>query len=82
MNYTTEDLERDLSIGREIEFTYQNEKYSISRIDSGFSFTRFYDPSSIQNFKDYSELLKNARIGDELLTDALKKQQISIDIIY
>ncbi|MBW4080413.1 hypothetical protein [Paenibacillus sp. S150] len=69
MDYDLSDLENDLSIGREIEFTFENERYSISRISTGFSFTRFYEASTVQNYTDHTELLRNAKIGDELLAD-------------
>ncbi|MHA6533253.1 hypothetical protein [Paenibacillus sp. BAC0078] len=82
MDFNLSDLEKHLSSGREIEFTYMDEKYSISRIDSGFSFTRFYDPSSIQNYVSHVELLENATIGDELLASTFEEKKIKVDVLY
>lgn len=82
MDYDLDDLEKHLSSHREIEFTYMNEKYSITRITNGFSFTRFYDSSSIQDYSNHEELLKNATIGDELLADIFKQKKVKVDVLY
>jgi hypothetical protein len=82
VDYDLTDLEKDLSIGREIEFTFENERYSISRISTGFSFTKSYDSSTVQNYSNHKELLKNATIGDELLADIFKQRKMKIEVIF
>ncbi|MEK5417229.1 hypothetical protein BSK49_16410 [Paenibacillus odorifer] len=82
MDYGITDLESDLSIGREIEFTFENERYSISRVSTGFSFTKYNEPSTMQNYTDHTELLGNAKIGNELLTDIFKERRIKIEVIF
>ncbi len=77
MSYTIQDLERDLVQGREIEFIYNNCQYSITRIKKGWSLSKFYDESSIQNFSTHVDLLSHARIEEQLLVTILNKIEIS-----
>jgi hypothetical protein len=41
MDYSYEELVKDLSLGHEVEFSYQGEKYSISRNENGWFLTKF-----------------------------------------
>lgn len=62
MNYSFQELTKDLEMGHEVEFWFQNNKYSISHDKNGWYFTKFGD-ELYQTFTDHSLLLKNAKVG-------------------
>jgi len=64
MKYSYLELKEDLSIGHEVEFLYNNEKYSISHNEKGWYLTRFSD-NVYQSFNDSEELLEKALIGNK-----------------
>lgn len=50
--YKFDEFKRDIAIGREIEFKFKSNKYSISKIKNGWVFTKFNDIENNIVFKD------------------------------
>ena len=66
MIYPFNEFVRDLKLGREVEFTYNNIGYFISYDNRGSTLFK-EDDKTIQIFKDFDELLTNARIDSKPL---------------
>ena len=66
MEYSYTELKEDLSIGHEVEFYYNQKKYSISHNDKGWHLTEFGE-SDYQSFQDSEELLEKATIKNKRL---------------
>jgi hypothetical protein len=63
MDYTFENLKRDLSIGHEIEFIYLDRRFSITNTPAGWSLAEYYKDeigiySSHQNLLQYGKVDK------------------------
>lgn len=77
MNYTFEELKKDLSTGRELTFIYEGQKYSISHGKDGSYLTKH--GIGWENFKNYEELLSNATINScklQVIWDNIKIESI------
>ncbi len=72
MNYRYSELEKDLSNMHEIEFYYNEKKYSISYNSEGWYLTE-YGNEEYQSFKSSNELLQNANIDNKSLKEIWKK---------
>lgn len=77
--YSYEELIDDLTIGHEIEFFYNNEKYSISNNDRGWYLTKF-NSDEYQTFNNADDLLKNAKIDSKPLIEIW--ELIKVETIY
>ncbi|MFD1425583.1 hypothetical protein [Kroppenstedtia sanguinis] len=70
-----DDLVEILSCGREIEFIFNETKYSITHISEGFSLCR-YNTYETQDFRCYKELLEKARIDGRRLVEIWKDVRV------
>ncbi|AFK85432.1 MULTISPECIES: hypothetical protein [Thermoanaerobacterium] len=68
MKYSYLELKEDLSIGHEVEFLYNGEKYSISHNEKGWYLTKFSD-NIYQSFCNSEELLKKALINNKRIEE-------------
>lgn len=66
MEYSFNELSRDLDIGHEIEFTYTTRKFSITNTGSGWVLTEFYKQDD-QVFSTAQGLLHHGTIDGILL---------------
>ncbi|MFM1652562.1 hypothetical protein ACI7RC_10740 [Brevibacillus sp. B_LB10_24] len=80
MKYSYEDFEADIKLGREVEFIYMNNRYSITNTQEGWQFMKYYDYDTLQVFENEEDLLKNANINSKPLKELWN--DISIDIIF
>jgi len=78
--YSFEELKADLDIGHEVEFYYQEDRYSISCNKEGWYLTKFYDSESHQAFKTHEELLESGTIKSKNLKEIWN--QVKINIIF
>lgn len=69
MEYNFENLKEDLSIGLEIEFIYNGERYSISHNPQGTYLTKYTDWKNYQIFEDWKELLNEATIDGKMIEE-------------
>ncbi len=67
-DYRFEELKKDLSTGREVEFQYKGNKYSISHNKEGWYLTRFGDDTE-QSFANSNDLLKYGTIEAKTLNE-------------
>lgn len=65
MDYTFDDLKRDLETGHEIHFRYMDKDYSISHSQNGWHLCEFYKDD--QTFETHSDLLNNGTINGKHL---------------
>ena len=79
MDYSYEELKRDLKVGHEVEFYYQNHKYSISNNKDGWYLTKYFDEND-QSFKTSQELLKNGRIDSKTLEEIWN--EVKVETIF
>ncbi|RAL23450.1 hypothetical protein DL897_12270 [Thermoflavimicrobium daqui] len=79
MKISYEELEEYLYSGREIEFTYQGDQYSITNTQNGFSFCKFYS-NTPQNFTTPQMLLENVKINCKSLKEIWS--EVEVDILY
>lgn len=68
MRYTYEELIEDLEMGMEVEFFYNQRRYSISHNTKGWYLSQ-YGEERYQTFHDYEELLENAVIESKKLDE-------------
>jgi len=67
--------------GREIEFYYENNKYSISVCRDGIWYlTKYGDHENAQEFKSSMDLIHNATIDNILIKEIC--ENFEIDVIY
>ena len=76
MNYTYEELERDVNIGHEIEFKFNGKLYAIINVPEGFGIGE--DKKHFIYFKTPQELLANGMIEGKLL----KKIWGEVEFLY
>lgn len=76
MVYSYLELKDDLKIGHEVEFLYNNRKYSISHNADGWYLTEFF-MENYQSFDSYEELLEKGTINqmrlEEIWNDVIVK---------
>lgn len=68
LKYTFKELSNDLETGHEVEFWFQENKYSISHNKNGWFFTKFGD-ETYQTYPDHVSLLENTKIGSKSIKD-------------
>ncbi|RNB88601.1 hypothetical protein EDM59_05660 [Brevibacillus nitrificans] len=66
MDYTFENLTRDLSIGHEIEFIYSDRRFSITNTPAGWSLAEYYK-NEIELFSSHQDLLQYGKIDGRTL---------------
>jgi hypothetical protein len=74
-----EELKKYLEIGHDIEFKFNNEKYSITPTGTGFCLTKFYNLDH-QEYEHLDEFINKATISRYKLKDIL--DQINGIFIY
>lgn len=79
MNFSYEQLKAYLSQGREVEFYYNNKKYSISNNHDGVYLTEYHNPVH-QDFKTDTELLENGKIQGLSIRDIW--DDVIIDVLF
>lgn len=67
VEYTLEDLKRDLEIGHELQFRYNGKEYSISHSQNGWHLCEFYKDD--QTFNTQRDLLKYGTINGKHLRE-------------
>lgn len=61
-----------IATGNEIEFCYMGDEYSVTYTeDEKISFCKFYEEPSV--FSNADDFIKNAKIGNDLLSDIWDK---------
>lgn len=68
-----------LNMGREVEFTYKGEQYSITVTPDGFSFCKSNSDQS-ENFQTLSNLLDQIRIDGQRLEEIWS--DVQVDVVY
>lgn len=79
MKYKYAELKSDLLMGREVEFYYKDDKYSISNNKEGWYLTKFYSGKD-QAFKTVEELLEYGRIDSKKIEEIWEK--VKVDTIF
>ncbi|MFC7441831.1 hypothetical protein [Laceyella putida] len=79
MELTYEQLIDYLNMGREVEFTYKGEQYSITVTPDGFSFCKS-NSDQPENFQTLSNLLDQIRIADQRLEQIWS--DVQVDFVY
>ncbi|WP_226535911.1 hypothetical protein [Fictibacillus halophilus] len=74
-----EELKKYLEIGHDIEFNFNNEKYSITPTETGFCITKFYN-LDVQEYEHLDELINKATLNNYKLKDIV--DQINGIFIY
>ena len=69
------DLEDALSRGCEIEFLYNDKKYSITHIDTGIAITEFYNEDSERIYSSAKEALEY-EIDGKRLKDIISEMKV------
>ncbi|MGG0934510.1 hypothetical protein ABHN11_00045 [Brevibacillus centrosporus] len=75
MDYTLEDLKRDLETGHEVHFRYKGKDYSISNSQNGWHLCEFYKDD--QTFETQSDLLKNGKINGKHLSEIWEAVEVT-----
>lgn len=76
MEYSYNDLIKDLRMGREIEFLYKDTRYSISTNKEGWYLTAFGE-EFYQAFNTVEELLEKALIEGRFLKEIWDKVKVT-----
>ena len=69
------DLVDCLNRGCEVEFLYNNKKYSITHVDEGISVMEFYNENSEKTYFDAKKVLEY-KINGKLLKDIISEMKI------
>lgn len=69
------DLVDCLNRGCEVEFLYNNKKYSITHVDEGISVMEFYNEDSEKTYSDAKKVLEY-KIDGKLLKDIIPEMKI------
>ena len=69
------DLVDCLNRGCEVEFLYNNKKYSITHVDEGISVMEFYNEDSEKTYSDAKKVLEY-KINGKLLKDIISEMKI------
>lgn len=73
--FNERDLLDCLSRGCEVEFLYNNKKFSITHTDEGISVTEFYNSDSEKTYSDAKKVLEY-EIDGKTLKDIISKMKI------
>ncbi|MBB3909373.1 hypothetical protein [Anoxybacteroides rupiense] len=65
-----------IEIGHDIEFIYNDERYSIMNTQVGICFTKYYNLNH-QEYTNVSDFIDNAWIGEEKLKDIVSQIEIT-----
>lgn len=76
MEYTFEDLKRDLGIGHEVQFRYIGKEYSISHSQNGWHLCEFYKDE--QTFNTQWELLNYGTINGTHLSEIWHGVEVTV----
>ncbi|WP_232699689.1 hypothetical protein [Brevibacillus daliensis] len=79
--YNFEELKSDIALGREVEFQYKGEKYSITFSSNGWCFTKFYENEN-QIIFDEIEKINKILINGKSLRDIFDKNELEDLTIY
>ena len=80
MKCTFNEIINNLKIGHEVDFSYNGDKYAISGDGNGCYLAKYGDPSFLQEFATYNELINNASIGLIKLTELWG--EVEVEVIY
>ena len=75
MDYAFDELIRDLSMGREIEFEYAGRKFSLTHTPNGWSLAEFYKGNE-QTFPSYRDVLEYGTVDGTSLRDIWPATQV------
>lgn len=73
--YDEHDLVEHLNRGCEIEFLYNNKKYSITHTNQGISITEFYKENSKKTYPKAEQVLEY-EIGSKKLKDIISEMKV------
>lgn len=79
--YSFENLKKDIFSGREVEFIYKDNKYSISSTRDGKVFTKFNNSDNDVVFNDQNDF-EILSIDNRLLKDIFNNNEIKDLIIF
>lgn len=79
MEYSFDEFIKDVKMGREIEFIYNENMYFVTRDKRGWLLIKCVDTTS-QSFNSPDSLINNAKIGSECLIDLWEK--IILETVY
>ncbi|HWO95631.1 MAG TPA: hypothetical protein VNM45_04715 [Bacillus sp. (in: firmicutes)] len=80
MDYSYEEFLEDLSIGREVEFTYKGQNYYIGRGTGKFMFWKFHDPTSEIMGKNVEDLLQKVKLDGKSIIEVW--ELIEVDFVF
>jgi len=75
MDYTYDELIKDLEIGHEVHFRFAGKEYSISHSKKGWHLYEFYKDG--QTFATQSDLLKHGTINGKHLSDIWEMVEVT-----
>ncbi|RKD26035.1 hypothetical protein BEP19_01565 [Ammoniphilus oxalaticus] len=75
MNYTFDDLTRDLMIGHELHFRYNGKNYYISQSQGGWVLTRF--DQQYELFESQAALLQGGKIDGKSLREIWDEVEVT-----
>ncbi len=80
MKCSYEEFEAEIRLGREVEFIFRDDRYSITNTPEGWQFMKYYDYDTLQVYDDEEDFLQNANINSKPLKEIWN--EIKIDIIF
>ncbi|AYK05300.1 hypothetical protein GOP56_20075 [Brevibacillus sp. 7WMA2] len=80
MDYTYKQFKSDLLDGREVEFKYKGDDYSITNTKNGFCFCKFYEDSVC--FTTPQELIDKVRIDGKSFEEIFNLNEFALEVLY
>lgn len=81
MDYTYQEFTQDILQGREIEFKFENNMYSITNTKSGFCFAQFHSDTD-ECFENASDLLQNVKINDKTFEEIFDQNAFQLITLF
>lgn len=82
MNYTFPEFQQNILHGREVEFKFESNMYSITNTPSGFCFAKFHDADSVECFEHASELLEKVRINGKTFEEIFDQNAFELITLF
>ncbi|MFI8714454.1 hypothetical protein [Brevibacillus brevis] len=80
MNYTFDQFKQDLFEGREVEFKYKGDDFSITKTKNGICFCKFYEDDIC--FPNPQELINNVKIEGKSLEVIFSLNEFELETLF